>query len=197
MKELIVHLSRYTLVFACGVLCVFKLSAAELTAFQLVKEGNRHVGVEAKDRIVQIRSDKSLGSLTPTIWSIVYYDPDATAKATEVKFGAGKKLSVKHPARIFEPITASHKELPKDRLKVDSDKAIAIAKKEPLLSNLTLKATQLKLERYGDAGLPVWKVRLWAAKLKNPHDNADIGELIIAADDGRIVKNDLRIQRVD
>ena len=197
MRKLIVHLSRGGLAFACGFLCLFKISAAEPTAFQLVKEGNRHVGEEAKDRVVQIRSDKSLGSLTPTIWYIVYYDPDATAKATEVKFAAGKKLSVKRPARILEPITGSHKELPKDRLKVDSDKAIAIAKKEPLLSNLTLKATRLKLERYGDANLPVWKVRLWAAKLKNPNDSADIGELIIGADDGRIVKNDLRIQRVD
>src|SRR5258705_13400216 len=90
------------------------LRAAEPTAFQLVKEGNRHVGEEAKDRVVQIRSEKSINTLVPNIWYVVYYDPDATAKATEVKFVAGTKATVKRPARILEPITGAHKELPKN-----------------------------------------------------------------------------------
>src|SRR5256885_11487268 len=71
--------------------------AAEPTAFELVKEGNKHVGEDAKDRVSQIRSDKSVGSLTPNVWHIVYYDPDASLKATEVTFAGGKKLSVKRP----------------------------------------------------------------------------------------------------
>ena len=90
--------------------------ASELSAFELVKEGNRHLGEEAKDRVVQIRSEKSVGGLTPNIWYVVYYDPDATAKATEIKFAAGTKVSVKRPARILEPITGAHRELPKDKL---------------------------------------------------------------------------------
>ena len=49
---------------------------ANATAFALVKEGNRHVGEEARDRVVQIRSEKSVGSLVPNIWYIVYYDPE-------------------------------------------------------------------------------------------------------------------------
>jgi hypothetical protein len=167
---------------------------AEATAFDLVKEGNRHIGEEAKDRVVEIRSEKSVGSLVPNIWYIVYYDPDATAKATEVKFGAGKKLSVKRPARVLEFATGNT-ELPKDKLKVDSDKAINIAKKEPLLNNLTLTATQLKLERW--EGEPVWKVRFWAAKLREPSKTVDIGEIFVDAADGKVVKNDLHINRVD
>src|SRR4051794_26649057 len=77
--------------------------AADLTAFDLIKEGNRYVGEEAKDKVVQIRSEKSIGTLTPTIWFIVFYDPDATFKATEVKFGAGRKMDVKRPMRMLEP----------------------------------------------------------------------------------------------
>ena len=73
---------------------------AEPTAFELIKEGNKHVGEDARDRVAEIRSDKSAGSLVPNIWYIVYYDPDASLKATEVKFGAGKKMSVKRPPRI-------------------------------------------------------------------------------------------------
>jgi hypothetical protein len=169
--------------------------AEELTAFQLIKEGNRHVGEDAKDKVTQIRSEKSIGSLTPTIWFVVYYDPDATAKATEVKFGAGKKLEVKRPARILELAGRTHTPLPKEKLKTDSDKALDIATKEPLLKNLKLTASRLTLERWDE--MPVWKVRLWAAKLRNPGKDVDIGEVFIAVEDGKVVKNDLHIDRVD
>ena len=186
-------------VLALGLLMALCRTAAagEPTAFDLVKEGNRHVGEEARDRVVQIRSEKSIGTLTPNVWYVVYFDPDATAKATEVKFAGGKKISVKRPTRILEPITGAHKELAKDKLKVDSERAIKIATAEPVLKNVTLKATRLTLERWGGDNLPVWKVRLWAAKLKNPNDNTDIGEVFVAADDGKVVKNDLHINRVD
>ena len=171
-------------------------NAKEPTAFDLVKEGNRHLGEEAKGRVVQIRSEKSVGGLTPNIWFVVYYDPDATAKATEIKFAAGTKVSVKRPARVLEPITGAHRELPKDKLKIDSDKAIEIAKNEPLVKNLSLTNTQLTLGR-GEDDQPVWKVKLWAAKIRRPSDTVNIGELQLSAEDGKVVKNDLKPGRVD
>ena len=171
--------------------------AAEPTAVELVREGNDHVGRDARGRVVQIRSEKSVGTLIPNIWYVVYFDPDATAMASEVKFAAGKKVSVKRPSRLLEPITGGHKELDKTKFKVDSDKAINTAKSEPLLKNLTLTATQLWLEAFGPDRKPVWKVRLWAQKLRRPSDTADIGELYISTEDGTIVKNDLKIGRVD
>ncbi|HKI71691.1 MAG TPA: hypothetical protein VKA81_04885 [Verrucomicrobiae bacterium] len=170
--------------------------AAEPTAFELIKEGNRHVGEEAKGRVVQIRSEKSIGSLMPNIWYVVYYDPDATAKATEVKFAAGTKVSVKRPARILEPITRSHRELAREKLKIDSDKAIQIAKSDPLLKNVTLTNTEMRLER-GEGEQPVWKVKLWAAKIRKPSETVNIGEIHISAEDGKVVKNDLKPGRVD
>ena len=170
--------------------------AAEPTAFELIKEGNRHVGEEAKGRVVQIRSEKSIGSLMPNIWYVVYYDPDATAKATEVKFAAGTKVSVKRPARILEPITRSHRELAKEKLKIDSDKAIQIAKSDPLLKNVTLTNTEMRLER-GEGEQPVWKVKLWASKIRKPSETVHIGEIHISAEDGKVVKNDLKPGRVD
>ena len=170
--------------------------AAEPTAFELIKEGNRHVGEEAKGRVVQIRSEKSIGSLMPNIWYVVYYDPDATAKATEVKFAAGTKVSVKRPARILEPITRSHRELAREKLKIDSDKAIQIAKSDPLLKNVTLTNTEMRLER-GEGDQPVWKVKLWAAKIRKPSETVNIGEIHISAEDGKVVKSDLKPGRVD
>ena len=178
--------------------------ASEATAFELVKEANRYVGEQAKDKVVQLRSEKSVGSLTPNIWYVVFYDPTASFKSVQVKFGAGKMLDVKRPMRLLEPVTGGDVPLDKAKLKVDSDEATKTALKEPLLQNLKILATQLKLERVGDGvlgqsgpGEPVWKVKLWAAKLRNPNRDADVGEVWVSAADGKTLKTDLHINRVD
>src|SRR6185436_4155467 len=139
----------------------------EATAFELAKEANRYVGEQAKDKVVQLRSEKSVGTLNPNIWYVVFYDPTATLKAVQVKFGAGKMLDVKRPMRLLEPVTGGDAPLDKARLKVDSDEALKTALKEPLLEKLKMTASQLKLERVGEgvlgtsgAGEPVWKVKL-------------------------------------
>ena len=167
--------------------------AAEPTALDLAKDGNRYVGEQSKNKLVQIRSEKSLAGLTPNIWYVSYFDPDSSSSVAEVKFGAGQKLAVKHRGGLGRSKT--DKILDLSQLTVDSDKAIKIATQEPLLAKLTLKATQLCLEK--EEGKPVWKVRLWAAKLRKPGQNADIGQLFISAESGKVVKNDLRPSKVD
>src|SRR4051812_47404308 len=95
-------------------LAVCAARAAEPTAFELIKEANRYVGEQAKDKVVQVRSEKSIGSLTPNIWFVVLYDPTATMKAQEVKFGAGKMLEVKRPFRLFEPAFGGDKQMDRE-----------------------------------------------------------------------------------
>lgn len=194
-------ISRKLFLIACIVCGLVRMAVAgEPTAFELIKLGNDYVGKDARDKVVQIRSEKSIGSLTPAIWFVVYYDADASLKATEVKFEAGKKADVKRPLRMLEFVKAD-KVFDKAKLKVDSDAAIKTAAAEPLLKNLTLKAAQLWLDSNLKFDLsveaPVWKVRLWAARLKNPNDNADIGDVYISAADGKVLKSDLHINRVD
>jgi len=169
--------------------------AADPTAFELIKLGNQYIGVQSKDQVVQIRSEKSVGTLVPNVWYVVYYDPDATLKAVEVKFGAGQKMDVSHPLRLLEPVTGNDRTFDKAKLKVDSDQALKIAQAEPLLKNLTLRATELWLQ-HGHQG-PEWKVKLWAAKLKNPSHDADVGVVVISAADGSVIKNDLHPEHVD
>jgi len=171
--------------------------ANEPTAYELIKEGNRSLGEEAKDQVIAIRSEKSIGTLTPTIWYVLYYDPDSPAKATEVKFGAGRKLEVKRPGRMSTSFHDKHLLLNREKLKLDSDKIIDLTSKEPLLNNLKLRATQLWLQRESSDDTPVWKVRVWAAKLRHPDDSVNIGELYLSAEDGKVLKNDLHINRVD
>ncbi len=178
--------------------------AGEPTALELVKEANRYVGEQAKDKLVQIRSEKSVGSLIPNIWWIVLYDATATMSASEVKFGAGKMLEVKRPFRLLEKTYGGDKIMDREKLKVDSDAAIKTATEEPLLKNLKLTATQLKLEQANDTALGlgatgqgIWKVKLWAQKLRNPNRDVDIGEVWVSSFDGKVVKTDLHINRVD
>ena len=169
--------------------------AKEMTAFDLIREGNRYVGEHVRDKVVQIRSEKSVGGLTPTIWYVVYYDTTASLKAMEVKFGAGKMLDVKRPMRLLEPTHGGDIPLDRNKLKINSDQAIATALKEPMLEKLTITATSLRLDRQKD-GSVVWRVRVWAAKLRTPNKDAEIGDIFVNAEDGKILRNDLHIKRV-
>jgi hypothetical protein len=72
------------------------------TAFQLLKSGNQYVGVQSKDKIVQIRSDQSVGGITPETWYVVYYDPGTVFKADQVRFDNGQETEISHPGRVLE-----------------------------------------------------------------------------------------------
>ena len=178
--------------------CVFGArvaTGAEPTAFDLIKEGNRFIGEQSKDKLLEFRSDKSIAGMTPNIWYLVYFDPDAKSKRAELKFGAGRQMGVKRNWRPFGGGGSVDNLLDLKKLKFDSDKAIKVATAEPLLAKLSLKATQLWLENSGVT--PVWRVRLWAAKLSKPDATADIGEIFISAETGEVVKSELHINKVD
>lgn len=202
MKTVVNVTIRRIVVAAVSLAVALGVKGAELTAFELIKEGNEYVSKEAQDQVIQIRSERSVGGLTPAVWYVTYYDPDATFKATEVKFGAGKKMNVKRPARVWDRIDGTDAALDRNRMKVDSDRAAQIALKQPLLEKLTIKATRLVLDRAGDAGQgdkarPAWRVDLWAAKLSNPNRMTPIGHILLSADDGKVLVTDLNINRVD
>jgi len=173
----------------------FSVRAAEPTALELIKEGNRYVGEESKDKVTQIRSEKSVAGLTPNIWYVVFYDPDARMKSTEVKFGNGKKMDVVRPFRLIERATG-FKAMDRSKLKIDSDEAIRIAQKEGLLDKIKLTNSKLTLEK-GDEGIPVWKVGLWAEKMREPAKTVDIGKVVLSAEDGKVLERDLHINRID
>ncbi|HUB86609.1 MAG TPA: hypothetical protein VMB22_01865 [Verrucomicrobiae bacterium] len=188
--------ARYKLFVAAALgLAMTGTVLAEPTAFDLAKNGDAYVGVQSKDKVLQIRSDKSIASLTPDIWYVDYYDPDSPLKLVEVKFGGGQEMNTTHPMRPFQMPASEHDILDWSKVKVDSDEALKDAAAQPLLKNLTLKASKMTLD-HSDTG-PVWKVQLWAAKLKNPNDIADIGTVTLSATDGSVVKSDLRPDRVD
>jgi hypothetical protein len=176
-------------------LVVSTARASEPTALELIKEGNRHVGEDSKDKVTQIRSEKSVGGLVPNIWYVVYYDPDARMKATEVKFGSGKKLDVIRPFRLLERANA-FTAMDRTKLKIDSDEALKLAQKDGLLERVKLTNSKLTLEK-GEEGVPVWKVQFWAEKARDTTRTVDIGQVVLGAEDGKILRRDLHIERID
>jgi hypothetical protein len=169
-------------------------SASQMTAFALVKEGDKVISPQAKDRIMQIHSEKSAGSLAPDVWHIEYYDPTAAFKTTEVTFVAGKVTEIKRPRHLFDSL-AGARQLDWKKLKVNSDRALAIAMKEPLLKKLHLRATQFWLERTAIGS--TWKIRFWAARLGKPDQTVEIGDLYLSSTTGKILKTDLHTQNAD
>ena len=196
-------MKRSFTLFAVLILTALTRSAfAETTALDLIKEGDRYVGEQSKDKVVEILSEKSIASLTPKIWTVVYFDPTATFKSVQVRFEAGKMKDVKRPFRVLQMGTGEHKTLDMAKVKIDSDKALSIAKKQPTLEGLDLRGSQMWLQ-IGNSRVselytgPVWKVKFFAAKTSNKNATADIGDLFISADEGKVIKDDLHINSAD
>jgi hypothetical protein len=184
-----------TLAVLAGSVMALSAQAADPTAFELIKEGNRYVGEDAKDKVVQIRSEKSIGGLTPSTWWIVYYDVDARMKATEVRFDGGKKTDVQRPFRLFERAGTYKNLMDRSKLKIDSAEALKIAQKDGLLDRVKLTNSKMQVERWED--MPVWKITFWAERARETSKTVDIGQIFVNAEDGKVVHRDLHINRVD
>lgn len=196
-------MKRNSLLCAIALLTTVSLSAfADPTALELIKDGNRYVGEQSKDKVVQILSEKSVANLTPRIWTIVYFDPTATFKSVQVRFEAGTMKDVKRPFRVLQLGTGEHKTMDMSKVKIDSDNALSIAKKEPILEGLELRGSQMWLSA-GNSRVsdlydgPVWKVKFFAAKVSNKNATADVGDIYIAADTGKVVKDDFHINSAE
>jgi hypothetical protein len=170
-------------------LATARMASADPTALDLVKKGDDYVGVQSKDKVVQIYSEKSVASLTPNLWHVLYYDPDVFFKTTEVKFGAGQEMGISHPMHVFKLPATPDQIINMSMLKVDSDRALEIASSQPLLKGLTLRFSTLTLVKVD--GVPTWKVELWAAKVNDATKDASVGTVSISAVDRSVLNIDL------
>jgi hypothetical protein len=165
------------------------IALAEPTALDLIKRGNDYVGMQSRDKVVQIYSERSVASLEPNIWHVVYFDPTVFTKTVEVKFEAGQQTDVAHPMRPFTLPAKSDQIIDLPKITVDSDHAVDIATAQPLLKGLKLRYSKVTLQK-GDNG-PEWKVELWAAKVSDPTKDANVGYVRLSAADGSIIQSNL------
>jgi len=169
---------------------------SKATAFSLIKEGNRYVGEQAKDKVVQIRSEKSVSGVQPSVWYVVFYDPTAALKATEVKFSNGQMIDVKRPLRLLEATSSKTSDpLDRDKLKIDSDKALETAMNESPLKGANITASEMRLQREGS--IPTWRIEFWGAKAADSKSDVSLGTVSLSAEDGKVTKTDLKTNRID
>lgn len=190
MNMILIPNAKWIVGLAVLAATVMQSFAGETTALELIREGNRYVGEQFKDKVVLVRSEKSVATLTPQTWLINYRHDLTSLKGIEVKFIGGKMADVDSSIRGGRVFDLS-------KIKVDSDRALGVVTNEAILKNLTLRATKMSLERLGEGGVPAWRVQIWAAKLRSPADSTSIGEIFLSAEDGSVLKNDLKISRVD
>lgn len=169
-------------------LATSRMALAEPTALDLVKRGDDYVGIQSKDKVVQIYSDKSVASLEPNIWHVVFYDPSVLSRITDVKFEAGQQTGIGHMHPFALP-AKSDQIVDLSKITVDSDRAVQIAAAQPLLKGLNLRYSKITLQK-GDSG-PEWKVQLWSAKVSDPTKDADVGNVLVSAADGSIIESNL------
>jgi hypothetical protein len=170
------------------------LSAAEMTAFELLKVGDKVVSPKAQDRITRICSEKSTNGLVPDIWHIDYFDPTTAFKRTEVTFVAGKVTKIEQPKHFLDSLRGS-KQLSWRKLKIDSDRALALALKDPMLKNLHLQAAQFWLE--GTAIGSSWQIRFWAFRRSQPDQIVEIGDLYLSSKTGEILRDELHTEKAN
>ncbi len=166
-----------------------QLASAQTTTFALVRKADNYVGIQSRDKILEIYSDKSVAGLEPNVWHVVYYDSSVFFKSTDVKFGAGQEMEVSHPMHPFQLPAKLDQVMDMSKLNVDASRAVDIASAQPLLKGLTLRASKLTLQKVN--GIPTWKVELWAAKVNDPSREANVGYICISAVDRAILKIDL------
>ena len=125
------------------------------------------------------------------MWHVVFYDPTAALKATEVKFANGQMVDVKRPLRLLEATSRQSEPLDRSKIKIDSDKALQMALEQPALQNVKPTASEMRLER-AEGGLPAWRIELWGAKAQDAKDDVSLGTFTLSAEDGKVVKADTK-----
>jgi serine/threonine protein kinase len=167
------------------------VASKNFTALQLVQLGNHYVGENARDQVIAIISDKSIGDFTPKSWRVIYRNPQAAFNATEVQFTDDKMTRVREPNRflqIFSP--GSNKTFDFSKVKLDSDDALKIVMALPEVRAASVIAAQMELER-GYGGLPVWTVNLFGESDSKLADEKNLGTIQLLAESGKILKNTL------
>jgi hypothetical protein len=155
------------------------------------------VSERSKDKVVHIVSGRSLIRVPPPTWSITYYDPKAFYKVVEVQFEDGKMSRFYEPTRPFGFLSPeSQKPLDIEKLKIDSTDALRITLALPAVQEFIVESVEFELER-GYGGVPVWRIRLFGASVSEPAKEKALGYAILAADDGKMLKETLstKVQR--
>ena len=167
------------------------------TAFLALKEGDRFLNNRSRGKVVRIVSTKSEDGVAPTNWSVLYFDSLARQKLVEVQFHGHEMIKVHEPGEVLGGLFATTpRPLDNAKLAINSDDAFRVLRRQPDIDKLPAQFTEMKLIS-GDRDEPVWKIQLSSVKRHDSTKSVQIGELVLAASDGRILSSTLKPSRAD
>jgi hypothetical protein len=142
--------------------CVFGFAPATekttLTGLRALKIAQRRLRPEVRSKLLSVSSARTDGSLVPQAWRFVFLDQATSGNCRVVTVAA--KASSEHPDTIeaFSSIKAdapnSHPAIVQNKLIVDSDKILELAREEVKLKGVLAAEYRLLQPRSGRE--PLW-----------------------------------------
>lgn len=162
----------------------------DFTALQFVQLGDHYVTQNARDQVIAMISDKTVGDLVPKNWRILYHNEKATFNTTEIDFANNAMTRIHEPNRFFQMFSGANKPIDLSQVALDSDDALKIVMNVPEVRAASVIAVQMQLNR-GYGGMPVWTVNLFGQSDSEIADDKNLGTIQLLADSGKILKNTL------
>jgi len=147
--------------------CVFGFASATeqttLTALKALKIAQRRLRPEVRAKLLSVSSARVTGNLVPDAWRFVFLDLATSGHCRVVTVAA--KTSSEHPDTVeafsstkLENIDELHP-IPQNKLFVDSEKVLALARKQTSMKGVT--GAQYKLLQPNHSKEPVWTVEFY------------------------------------
>ena len=169
-------------------------AAAGMTVLQLMRKAERQVTALGRANVLRIESEREQNSLFPPRWVFYFYDPSATFKCKRVTLDYGRVTSVDVQSRWFlldfDPQQVIHSR----QLRVDSDRALELARDLPPLQGVAIGSTEFALrrtDRRDNSGY--WEIKIWQQLASGRERYA--GWVRLSASSGQIYDSNLSVRR--
>lgn len=169
-----------------------------VSAFQAKALAEQMVPENVRTNVMQITGTRRPGSLTPTSWRFLFWDPEADqhvravtvtdgiaapAKEGFVELGKLRMVSYKK-SEVIDPA----------RLQIDSTKALEILQATPQLQNVPITSATYFLDKgKGNSLPPVWKLTLYT---RRNNEEIPLGDVRVVADTGLILEFGIKLNRL-
>jgi len=127
------------------------------------------------------------GSPSPQTWTFYFYDTEAKGNARFITVRAGRVLKEGQDLPVVLSPWHSEDIIAEDKLKFDSDAALAAA--QALIPGTPISSSEFELIRPKNSA-PMWQVTVWAKDQDGQEQ--EIGTVQFLADTGYVLRNDLK-----
>jgi serine/threonine protein kinase len=140
-----------------------------------------------KASLLKALGRRAPGSPSPETWTFYFYDTSATGNARFLTVRGGRV--VKDGQDLPVALSPWHNQdvVAEDKLKFDSDAALAAA--QALIPNTPITSSEFELVRPKNSA-PMWRITVWAKD--SDGQEQEIGTVQILADTGYVLSNDLK-----